>query len=306
MLHANAKTDLSLCLAFSSGAILSALVCTFLLSNQPSDIQSESWYSTNQVALSALVANCKLDSAWMSCPYSVPGQKARPFSDYAEALSRMVGNAAQLSEDDVVVDVGCGYGDQDFLFVNEFSVKQIIGIDITLNEVKIANHRAQQLGFDHVEFLHGDAVEMTQVSAASVDKVIAVNTAFHFKTRQDFVRRAWHVLKPGGLLVLVDQVGRDNTSLTLLKKDIPPENVCLLPEYIRMLKAEGFADVSVTNITDNFVGPCQGTTLPPASPVVEAFETVYPGISANFQWVPGTDYYAHARLTHNYMFVARK
>ena len=85
-----------------------------------------------------------------------------------------------------------------------------------------------------------------------------------------------------------------------------PENACLLPEYTNMLKAEGFKDVSVTNITDNFVGPCQGTTLATASPVVEAFETVYPGISTNFQWVPGTGYYAHARRTHDYLFVARK
>ena len=73
-----------------------------------------------------------------------------------------------------------------------------------------------------------------------------------------------------------------------------------------MLRMENFEDIDVVNITDNFVGPCTESTLEMASPVVKAFESVYSGISTNFQWVPGTQYYPHARLVHSYLFVARK
>lgn len=269
-------------------------------------------YADRKFAQSVLLANCQVKSAWMSCPYMTPGDDTKPYHELAEALARVVGEEAKLSPDDqLVVEAAPGYGDQAFLFLREFGVQRIVGIDITESEVLIAQRRAVQLFLDdQVQFVVGDAVQMDNVAVESADKVIVSGAAVHFNTRREFVRRAWKVLKPGGLIVLCDQVARDETAAVEIKQKNmygPLENVCVLQQYMEMLSEEGFHNVRFRNITDNFAGgPCQGTTLPMSSDVITAFEGSFPWTSTQYQWLPGTGYYWHARHTHYYVFVGQK
>src|SRR5690606_38919024 len=54
---------------------------------------------------------------------------ARAYADAARELARRVGHAAHLRAGDVVVDYACGYGDFLKLWLEEFRVARVVGIE---------------------------------------------------------------------------------------------------------------------------------------------------------------------------------
>ncbi|NEW41416.1 methyltransferase domain-containing protein [Nocardia cyriacigeorgica] len=177
------------------------------------------------------------------------------------ALARLVATEACLGADDVVIDVGCGFGDQDFLWADEFGPKRIIGVNISAKQVEIATARAAGLGLsDAIEYTHGSASELPR-SDGSATKVTALESALHFPSRSQFFDEAFRVLAPGGRLVTADVVPLANeyvpsgTSRSrLLGKVVhgifttARQNHTNAAEYREALIAAGFEDVRVYSI----------------------------------------------------------
>ena len=122
-------------------------------------------------------------------------------SDYDEAaaaLARELGKEAGIESGDVVADAGFGFADQDMLWARECKPARIVGFNLNKMQADTARSRVVAAGLaDLIELRHGSVLE-TGLDSASVDVVVALESAFHFDTREDFFREAFRVLRPGG------------------------------------------------------------------------------------------------------------
>jgi ubiquinone/menaquinone biosynthesis C-methylase UbiE len=194
--------------------------------------------------------------------------EATDFDKASEALALLVGETARMGDSDTVLDCGFGFGDQDLLWAQKLRPKQIIGLNITASQVTVARRRVVEMGFEErIDLRHGSATDMP-IESNSVDKVVALECAFHFHTRERFFREAWRVLRPGGRLVAADIIPmpaaqgaiaraqqRMSWALVAGKFAIPAENAYTRPSYHAKLESSGFEDIQVESIRDKVYAP---------------------------------------------------
>jgi ubiquinone/menaquinone biosynthesis C-methylase UbiE len=108
-----------------------------------------------------------------------------------------------------LLDVGCGTGNLLLSLAVDSQAEQLVGLDYSEEMVRRVNAKIDPaVHFDRLRVVHGDA-EHLPFEDASFDVVTCCNSFHHYPHQAAVIRGFHRVLRPGGLLLLIDGF-RDN------------------------------------------------------------------------------------------------
>jgi len=197
------------------------------------------------------------------------------FPQACTALAIKLIQAAQCKTGDRILDVGHGTGESLILLLSGLSVPRpstITGItSLPVHHLR-SRERVDRLLSSLKDprpdvYLHlGDAVCQRTIAEHPLepssnmvfDRVLALDCAYHFDTRNTFLRQALHKLAPGGRIALADicfdpRVSRSRKAwlISSLFKLMPKHNMVSIDGYVAEMEEMGYVDIQLEDITQD-------------------------------------------------------
>lgn len=208
------------------------------------------------------------DAYWGNLGY---WQQGSDYSCACESLARVLASAVELNADSRVLDVGFGCGDQLLLWLQDYHLQFLCGINYSISQTELAQQRLRQSGNLTVagNIHQGDISDLSNYALpkdASINTILALDCAYHFSSRQKFFRDSYHLLqeKLNGRIGLTDIVlARNHLSrgkrlllnVMLRLSRIPQHNIVSLEEYKNQLQQAGFSLCDSQDISEYVFEP---------------------------------------------------
>ena len=194
-------------------------------------------------------------------------QTAEDYSAACRALALLLGETADLSSHSVVFDAGFGCGDQLLLWLEHFQVARICGVNLSRSQTAHARAMLIEAGYPDVAaaLVQGDISDPEAWSAAlnsaKPSHVVALDCAYHFPNRSEFVALAEQHLAPAGQLALTDfMLAEQHNTASLVHRvlgwmlklsRVAEANIVDRERYRLQLQETGFANIRVIDISEH-------------------------------------------------------
>lgn len=143
--------------------------------------------------------------------------------DPAEAqreLCSIVGNLAELDSAKTVIDVGSGFSAPAMHWKSRYDSSHITCVNINFNQLKnrIANTNSMSFQND-ISFVNSTSTTLPLANNCA-DRVIALESAQHFKPLSGFIKESKRVLNKNGILVMAIPVTTQESLTSFVKLGI--------------------------------------------------------------------------------------
>ena len=109
----------------------------------------------------------------------------------------------KLDKTDHILDAGCGVGGVSIYFADKYGLKAT-GISISEHQIKLARQNAiKSTARDRIKFYHQNYVD-TSFEDETFTKIFGLESVCYSMKKRDFLREAYRLLKPQGILVVQD------------------------------------------------------------------------------------------------------
>jgi len=169
---------------------------------------------------------------------------------------RVFANHFRLRPGERVLDVGCGCGRLIPVVSEKIGAKgSLVELDFATGMLEIG--RCKPHG-GHVTFMLGDAHAMP-LPSKDFDKVIALALLPHLNDKAAALKEFHRVLKPGGLVVIAHQMGREaldrlhGQSSEPVRRDLLPKK----PVLESLLAEAGFSAIEILDEPEQYVAWAQ-------------------------------------------------
>lgn len=175
-----------------------------------------------------------------------------------------------LSGTEKLIDIACGTGDFSLSAYRKFPV-EIVGVDVSLNMLKIFSDKAKKLGINNLFLLCAEA-ENLPFKENIFDVCLVAFGVRNFSSLENGLREIYRVLKPNGKLAILEfslpRTPLKQIYLFYFRKILPfvgkiiskhdnaytylPESVLEFPEgieFVEILRKSGFKKVEMRRLT---------------------------------------------------------
>ena len=184
------------------------------------------------------------------------GPFAGPIFDFA--LGAM---APHLRSGSRVLDVGCGPGAALTKVARLVACGEVVGVDLSLEMLRLADERARRAGLGNVALFQTDAADLSSTFAGSFDVAYSCLVHHHFTEPVAAVRGIAASLRPGGMYAAIDATGPGLTRVaTPLARAVDPGWVTFwtTQALVDLLRSAGLEHVRWMQLTPG-VGMAIGT-----------------------------------------------
>jgi len=184
----------------------------------------------------------------------------RNFKDAVYSMNDFIGELLDLEhkKSASILDAGCGVGGTSIYLGKKFPHVQFTGINLSEGQVEMGQKFIRERDVTNCKILKGD-FNKTEFPSNSFDGVFALESAGYSEHIKDFIQEMHRVLKPGGLLVVLDGFRTEVKMNDFVEKiykcflfgrgyqtlDLPR-----LQTYVDLLQKQGFTEVNHKDISN--------------------------------------------------------
>jgi cyclopropane fatty-acyl-phospholipid synthase-like methyltransferase len=179
-----------------------------------------------------------------------------------ENLCNIIGKLAELESAKTLLDVGSGLSSPALFWKTEYSLLEIYCININYSHLIFANKLKEQFFVEKninrnfksdISLFNSTAIKLP-FKKESIDRIIALESAQHFKPFIDFIRDVKYILKKEGIFIIAIPVIKNFLSpiqnlikLGILSFTWASEHY-VLKDILEMLSHENFKIIEILNI----------------------------------------------------------